>query len=93
MVIGFASAIDYVHPDKPVPELWIDEVGVAPERQGHGVGTAILRALLAHARGIGCGEAWILTDRGNAPAVRLYTSVGGHEAPDETVMYSFRLDD
>ena len=27
-VIGFASAVHYVHPDKP-PELWINEVGVA----------------------------------------------------------------
>lgn len=92
VVIGFASAIDYVHPDKPVPELWIDEVGVAPERQGRGVAKAILRALLAHAREIGCGEAWVLTDRGNAPALRLYATAGGREAPGETVMYSFRLD-
>ncbi|HEX8903522.1 MAG TPA: GNAT family N-acetyltransferase, partial [Longimicrobiaceae bacterium] len=36
-VIGFASGVDYIHPDKP-RELWIDEVGVAPERQGQGVG-------------------------------------------------------
>jgi hypothetical protein len=28
-VVGFASAVHYIHPDKP-PELWIDEVGVAP---------------------------------------------------------------
>ena len=28
-VVGFASGIHYVHPDKP-PELWINEVGVAP---------------------------------------------------------------
>jgi hypothetical protein len=28
-VVGMASAVHYVHPDKP-PELWINEVGVAP---------------------------------------------------------------
>jgi hypothetical protein len=27
-VVGFASAVHYVHPDK-APELWINEVGVA----------------------------------------------------------------
>ena len=29
LVVGMASAVHYVHPDKP-PELWINEVGVAP---------------------------------------------------------------
>ena len=28
-VVGMATALHYVHPDKP-PELWINEVGVAP---------------------------------------------------------------
>ena len=29
LVIGFVSAVHYDHPDKPRPELWINEVGVA----------------------------------------------------------------
>jgi hypothetical protein len=29
LVIGFASAIHYVHPDKP-PQMWINEVAIAP---------------------------------------------------------------
>ena len=29
VVVGFASGVHYVHPDKR-PELWINEVGVAP---------------------------------------------------------------
>jgi len=28
VVVGFASAVHYVHPDKPA-ELWINEIGVA----------------------------------------------------------------
>ncbi len=28
-VVGFASAVHYVHPDKP-PQMWINEVAVAP---------------------------------------------------------------
>ncbi len=28
-VIGMASALHYVHPDKS-PELWVNEIGVAP---------------------------------------------------------------
>jgi len=32
VVVGFCSAVDYIQPDKP-PELWINEVGVAPTPQ------------------------------------------------------------
>jgi ribosomal protein S18 acetylase RimI-like enzyme len=40
-LVGFASAVHYIHPDKP-PELWINEVGVAPSHQGRGIGRAIM---------------------------------------------------
>ncbi|HSL31643.1 MAG TPA: hypothetical protein VK900_20750, partial [Anaerolineales bacterium] len=30
LVVGFVSAVIYLHPDKPSPELWINEVGVSP---------------------------------------------------------------
>ena len=88
-VIGFASGVDYIHPGKP-RELWINEVGVAPERQGRGVGKAVMRALLDEGRALGCTEAWVLTERDNTPAVRLYASLGGEEDP-EPVMFTFRL--
>jgi ribosomal protein S18 acetylase RimI-like enzyme len=92
VVVGFVSAVHYVHPDKPRPELWINEVGVAPTHQGRGVGKDLLRSILETARGIGCAEAWVLTDRQNVAAMRLYSASGGTE-PSDQVMYTFRLDD
>ena len=88
-VIGMASAVHYVHPDKP-PELWVNEVGVAPPHQGQGIGKRLLQALFAHARSLGCCEAWVLTDGANAPARKLYASAGGRE--ETTMMISFELD-
>jgi aminoglycoside 6'-N-acetyltransferase I len=92
LVVGFASGIHYLHPDKPQPEFWINEVGVAPAHQGQGLGKALMRSLLQVAQSLGCAEAWVLTERNNAPALRLYKAIGGDEAPDETVMFTFRLD-
>jgi GNAT superfamily N-acetyltransferase len=89
-VVGMASGVHYVHPDKP-PELWIDEVGVAPTHRERGIATGLLRALLAHARTLGCGEAWVLTSRGNVAARKLYEGAGGVEDAGDTVMYSFPL--
>ena len=89
-VIGFASGVHYIHPDKS-PELWINEVGVAPSHQGRGIGTAVTQALLEHGKALGCGEAWVLTDRSNNAAMRLYASIGGQEATADQVMFTFFL--
>jgi ribosomal protein S18 acetylase RimI-like enzyme len=87
-VVGFASAVHYVHPDKPA-QLWINEVGVAPSHQGRGIAKRVLRALLDLGRELGCTEAWVLTDQDNAAARALYRSAGGVESAH--IMVSFRL--
>jgi ribosomal protein S18 acetylase RimI-like enzyme len=91
-VVGFVSAVLYVHPDKPRPELWINEVAVASNYRRRGAGKAMLSALLAFAQSAGCSEAWVLTDRRNDAAMRLYSSLGGDAASEDTVMFTFRLD-
>ena len=91
VVVGFVSAVHYLLPDRPDPELWINEVQVAPSHYRRGLGKAMLAAMLEHARALGCPEAWVLTDTGNVPAMRLYGSLGGEEGPPEDVMFTFRL--
>jgi len=89
-VIGMASAVHYVHPDKP-PELWINEVGVSPDFRGRGVGRDLLACLFGHARTLGCRGAWVLAERSNAAAVRLYAAAGGTEAAPPVMMFTFDL--
>ena len=88
-VVGFASGVHYFHPDKSVPELFVNEVGVAPSHQGRGLGKGVVSALLRHGRELGCGQAWVLTDRDNTAAMRLYASCGGKDT--EHVMFEFDL--
>ena len=90
LVVGFASGVHYVHPDKP-PELWINEIAVAATHRNQGIGKQLLKALLSVGRAQGCIEAWVLTDRSNTPAMRLYGSVEGAEAPTDQVMFNFKL--
>src|SRR3954469_2686027 len=78
-VLGMASAVHYVHPDKPA-ELWINEVGVGDSHRGRGIGRQLLETLKAHGRALGCREAWVLTEADNAAARGLYRAVGGAEA-------------
>jgi ribosomal protein S18 acetylase RimI-like enzyme len=90
VVIGFASGFHYVHPDKPA-ELFVNEVGVAPRRQGQGLGPQLVRALLDQARALGCREAWVLTDPENTAARRAYAKAGGMKAATLQVMATFSL--
>ena len=96
VVVGFASAVHYVHPDK-APQLWVNEVAVAPSHQRRGLGQAMLRLLFEVGRAHRCAVAWVLTDRRNEPAMALYCSLGGREGADDegpsdaTLGYSFDL--
>ena len=90
-VVGFVSAVIYVHPDKPAPELWINEIGVAPTHQRHGIGKSLIQAILEEAKRSGCSEAWVLTERINLPAMAMYRSAGGEETLPDPTMFTFRL--
>ncbi|MEP7325926.1 MAG: GNAT family N-acetyltransferase [Gemmatimonadota bacterium] len=90
VVVGFASGVHYVHPDK-APELFINEVGVAPSHHRQGLGKAVVTSLLEIGRHLGCREAWVLTDRENAAGMALYASAGGEEAIDPSIMFNFPL--
>jgi ribosomal protein S18 acetylase RimI-like enzyme len=90
VVVGFASGVHYVHPDKPA-ELWINEVGVAPTHTRRGLAQALLRLLFDTGRSLGCSQAWVLTDRDNTAAMRLYASVSGDPGEHEHVMFEFEL--
>ncbi len=88
VVVGFAAAVHYVHPDA-APQLFINQVGVAPALQRHGVGTQLMHALFARGRELGCGEAWLGTEHDNLAARGLYRALGGIE--EDFVMVSFDL--
>jgi GNAT superfamily N-acetyltransferase len=90
-VVGMASAVHYVHPDKP-PELWINEVGLAPTHRGRGLGRRLLDALFGRGRALGCRQAWVATEPGNVAARRLYAAAGGEESAEPFVMVEFDLE-
>ncbi len=89
-VIGFASGVHYVHPDKR-PELLVNEVGVAPSYQRRGIGKKLLELLFARASAVGCEEAWLGTEASNLSARALYAAAGGQEEPEPFVLVSFAL--
>jgi ribosomal protein S18 acetylase RimI-like enzyme len=90
LMVGVASAVHYVHPDKPA-QLFINEVAVSASHRQEGLGSKLLDVLLARGRELGCTEAWVATEPDNAAARALYEKAGGEQDPVPFVMYTFPL--
>lgn len=90
-VVGMATAICYVHPDKPLA-MFINEVGVARRAQGQGVGKRLVSTLLEQARERGCSQAWVATELSNRPARALYEALGGVPDEEYAVVYVYPLE-
>jgi ribosomal protein S18 acetylase RimI-like enzyme len=90
-LVGFVSAVHYDHPDKPAPEFWLNEVGVAETHQRQGIAQRLMTETLALARQLGCSAAWVITGADNTAANQLYAGVKGAEAMRDQVMYTFPL--
>src|SRR5262250_726774 len=54
-VVGQCAAVIHRHPDKAT-ELYIDEIGVAPEFKRRGVARRLLEDMLAFGKALGCEE-------------------------------------
>jgi aminoglycoside 6'-N-acetyltransferase I len=81
LMVAFASGVHYVHPDK-APQLFVNEVAVAPTHRRQGLGKAVLLELFEAGRLNHCTEAWVLTDDENPAAMALYASSGGINGAD-----------
>ena len=70
-IIGMASAIHYVHPDKE-PAMFILEAGVLEEHQNQGIGRTLIKKMVAFGKELGCEEIWVATEQSNLPARKAY---------------------
>ncbi len=90
LVVGQARAIIHFHPDQR-PELYIDNVGVAPAFQRNGIATRMVEQIVLFGKERGCTEIWLGTEPDNEPAKALYRSMG--LSIQDMVMFDGKIDD
>lgn len=81
-VVGMASAVRYLHPDK-LPSLWINEVGVGDDWLRQGIASQLMETMLEKAEELGCEGAWLGTETDNIPALALYRKTYEFECEEE----------
>lgn len=92
IVVGMASAFEYFHPDKR-PQLFVNEVGVAPDHRRGGIGRQLVETLLDAGRERGCVYAWLGTASDNVEGRACFGSVPGVGEPQAFLLYEWELED
>ncbi|WP_420013292.1 GNAT family N-acetyltransferase [Tateyamaria sp.] len=87
--VGFLSAVDYIHPDKP-RAMWINELGVLETARRRSVATRLTAEASAHAQTIGCTEIWVLADPTHE-ALGFYASLSWAREGDHIAMFTKAL--
>ncbi len=89
-VVGMASGVCYVHPDKPLA-LFINEVGVSRRFHRLGLGRRLLSRLFERGEELGCTEGWVATESSNKTARAFYEALGGTPDDEPAVVYTYAL--
>jgi [ribosomal protein S18]-alanine N-acetyltransferase len=74
-------------------EIHINNVAVRPQYRSHGLGTALMRHVLAEGRRLGARRATLEVRRSNEDARRLYERLGFHVAAVRPNYYSSPVED
>ena len=87
-VVGQARGVVHRHPDLPT-ELYIDNLGVTPDRRREGIASRLLDELVAWGIEQGCEEAWVGTEVDNEAARSLYERRGSDGQTFVLYFYAF----
>lgn len=89
--VGFAMAFRLLSPLKPHAEAYLDDVFVAEDYRGKGIGKAMVEAVKAHMAEAHVPVLWIATDADNEEMTGLMDNQMGSERTDDVVHYALEL--
>lgn len=86
---GFVVAYRLDRLDRSAAQLFVYEIDVAPEFRRRGVGTRLMQQIGQLVEDEGLMEAFVVTDRGNVPAHRLYSRTGATLEGDASLVFVY----
>ncbi len=85
-LVGMAYAYLLPRPDGKTM-FFLYSLGLLEPWQNKGIGTQFMAWLTDYAREIGCSELFVITDKGNPRACRIYEKAGGKSDYEDEIVY------
>lgn len=67
--------------------FFLYSIGLLPQWQNQGIGSRFMDWLSDYGKGAGCSELFVITDKGNPRACRIYEKAGGKNDYDDEIVY------
>jgi ribosomal protein S18 acetylase RimI-like enzyme len=91
-ITGMVSAYKLQRMDSKKAELFFYEIGVVRNYRQQGIGKALIEELKRIGKGMGVNEMFVLTNRSNTAAVKLYESTGGTPSKEtDEIMFTYKI--
>jgi len=87
-IVGLAYAYSLLRPDGK-NMFYLHSIGLLPEYQDKGFGTQLLNYILEYAKSNNYSECFVITDKGNPRACRLYEKLGGKNDFENEIVYVY----
>ena len=75
------------------PQLFVYSVDVWPKYQNMGIGSKLFQYVVDYSRKNGFSECFVITDKGNKRACRVYEKAGGKNDYTDEIVYVIKHDD
>ena len=87
-ILGFAYCYKLTHPYVGTDSFFLYSIGIFPEYQNKGLGTGFVECIKRFAfEELKCGEVFVMTDKGNKRACRVYEKCGGKNDYEDEICY------
>ena len=74
------------------PQLFVYSVDVLSRFQNNGIGSKLFQYVVDYSKENGYSECFVITDKGNKPACRIYEKAGGKNDYDDEIVYVIKHD-
>jgi ribosomal protein S18 acetylase RimI-like enzyme len=88
---GFLYAYLLDSPNSVQPKMFLYSIDVFENHQRGGIGTCLIRYLKRIGKRENCSEIFVLTNRSNNAAMKLYESTGGKKDNTDDVMFVYSV--
>lgn len=89
LAVGVLLGYELQRPETPQPKFFAYEMEVLEAQRGRGIGKAIINEFKRYCKEHNASEMFLVTNRSNIPAMRLYSSTGGIQEGEDNVLFVY----